>query len=100
MVPSHFIIIPKMPYLPNGKIDRKALSRLSNSFPTSSLRTDLEDPFENLIASIWHEVLGVSSIPSMETSFFDLGGHSLLALKVDNYTKLHCLVTKILASRS
>lgn len=38
-------------------------------------------PLEELIASVWSQVLGIRDI-DVQDSFFDLGGHSLLATQV------------------
>ncbi|MGH7835364.1 MAG: non-ribosomal peptide synthetase [Candidatus Binatia bacterium] len=82
MVPSAFVILDRLPTLPGGKIDRKALPipdlsrrRLDNAYV--SPRT----PVEADLAKIWSEVLGIDRI-GMHDSFLDLGGHSLAATRV------------------
>ncbi len=77
MVPSVFVSLDKMPLMPNGKIDRRALP-----VPTE-IKTDAiiapRDKLEQQLADIWQQVLGVNSI-GVHDNFFDLGGHSLLAI--------------------
>ncbi|MFE4118690.1 amino acid adenylation domain-containing protein, partial [Priestia sp. YIM B13448] len=80
MVPAYFVEMEEMPLTPNGKIDRKALLALdgqSMSVNIVSSRT----PVEELIASIWGQVLDIENI-GVQNSFFELGGHSLLATQV------------------
>ncbi|MBE9167121.1 amino acid adenylation domain-containing protein [Pleurocapsales cyanobacterium LEGE 06147] len=83
MVPSAFLSVEKLPLLPNGKINRRALPipqgvdsklTLADRAPNSEL--------ERTIASIWQEVLPLEKV-SRNDNFFDLGGHSLLMLQVN-----------------
>jgi len=80
--PSHFVPLEKMPLLPNGKIDRKALPAPGTDRP------DTENPYvaprndmERTLCRIWEDVLKVSPI-GVHDDFFDLGGHSLLAVRL------------------
>jgi amino acid adenylation domain-containing protein len=82
MVPDNFIIIPEMPLTPNGKVDRKALSKHPISTPEDidaylGPRTDIE----KLVADIWAEYLGLKKV-GVHDNFFELGGHSLIAVQV------------------
>ncbi|MEA5498288.1 non-ribosomal peptide synthetase [Limnoraphis robusta Tam1] len=82
MVPSAFVILESLPLTPNGKVDRKLL-------PAPDLKSLIEKaefiaprtPTEELVASIWAEVLGVEKL-SIHDNFFELGGHSLLATQL------------------
>jgi amino acid adenylation domain-containing protein len=80
-VPARIIVLPALPTLPNGKIDRGALPALdADAVP----RTAYEAPIgevEAALADIWSEVLGLARIGRRD-NFFALGGHSLLALRV------------------
>ena len=82
MVPSVVEMLDAMPLTPNGKVDRRALPepvrqvRESGDAPAAP-RT----PLEELIASIWCEVLDLERV-GIHDSFFDLGGHSLSAMKI------------------
>lgn len=82
LVPSAFVVLDRMPLLPNGKVDRFGLPApeaiISEIKPTYvAPRT----PVEEVMARIWEDVLGVTQI-SVTANFFDLGGHSLLATQV------------------
>lgn len=82
MVPSYFIFLNKMPLMPNGKTDRKALPATDLSLeysgekyvaPTTQAQQDL--------VKIWSEVLNVQKI-GIHDNFFRIGGHSLLATQI------------------
>ncbi|HYH44362.1 MAG TPA: amino acid adenylation domain-containing protein, partial [Thermoanaerobaculia bacterium] len=82
MVPSAFVVLPKLPLLPNGKVDRKSLPA------PEAERPDLAAPFiapksrlEGVISEAWRSVLGVEKV-GVHDNFFDLGGHSLLMAQV------------------
>lgn len=80
MIPAHFIELEHFPLTPNGKIDRKALPA-----PDEQAIEDLNvlprTPSEELIASVWSQVLGTENI-GIQDSFFERGGHSLLATQI------------------
>src|SRR5689334_18727578 len=82
MVPSAFVFIDQMPLTPNGKVDRRALPEPDQSRPVLDAafvapRTQTEE----ILASMWAEVLGLTRV-GVHDNFFDLGGHSLLATQV------------------
>jgi len=82
MVPATFEILPALPHLPNGKIDRNRLPKpmLDHAEQTRiyvAPRSDLEE----VLASIFAETLHVSRI-GIYDDFFERGGHSLLATQV------------------
>jgi amino acid adenylation domain-containing protein len=82
MAPSAFVRLEALPLTPNGKLDRRALPAPDASRPR--LREGFvppRGPFEELLAGIWSDVLGVES-PGARDNFFALGGHSLLATRV------------------
>lgn len=82
MLPATFVTIDKLPLLPNGKVDRRALPRPDGSRP--ELKQSFvgpRTPAEEVIAGIWARVLGVKQI-GVHDNFFELGGHSLLAMQV------------------
>jgi amino acid adenylation domain-containing protein len=88
MVPSAFVAVDSFATTPSGKLDRSALSsRLpaAPAGPGSDAAQDgkaaLEGRAEELIARVWAQVLGSSSI-GPDDNFFKLGGHSLLAIKL------------------
>jgi amino acid adenylation domain-containing protein len=82
MVPSVFVSLEKMPLTPSGKIDRRGLPAIEplHLNPDSSQFTP-RTPTEEILASIWSEMLGVEHV-NLNDNFFELGGHSLLATQV------------------
>ncbi len=76
LVPSRLVAVPELPRTSSGKVDRRALPEPSAApaDPGAAPRT----PAEELIASIWENLLGLSGIGAQD-DFFAVGGHSLLA---------------------
>ncbi|WP_163870292.1 alpha/beta fold hydrolase, partial [Myxococcus eversor] len=82
MVPSFLLRLDALPLTSNDKIDRKALPppEAVLSAP-SAAHVAPRTPTEELLASIWAQVLRVPQV-GVEDDFFELGGHSLLAIKL------------------
>lgn len=83
MVPATLDVLPSLPVLASGKVDRRALPE-----PRSSLLETLGavalpfSPREKQLAPLWEEVTGVAPIGLDAHFFHDLGGHSLLAAQL------------------
>ncbi|RSN59706.1 non-ribosomal peptide synthetase [Streptomyces sp. WAC 04229] len=80
LVPDVVVALPRLPTSPNGKIDRAALPDPEDAERATSGRAP-NTPTEIHLATLFAEVLGVSSI-GVEDSFFEVGGHSLLATRL------------------
>jgi len=87
MVPSAFVLLDELPVTPNGKVDRRALSRIEPE--RGSDRGDgfvaPRTPTEEALAALWVEVLGpqrTGGRAGVRDHFFGLGGHSLLATRL------------------
>ncbi|MGV6875267.1 amino acid adenylation domain-containing protein [Pseudochelatococcus sp. B33] len=78
MVPTYILVLDRLPFTPNGKLDRTAL-------PTPQIgavtKAPPRTPLEADIIRIWQEVLGLPAV-GIDDNFFELGGSSLTALKV------------------
>ena len=84
-VPNRVVPLGRFPHLDNGKIDRRALSRLA-ARGAGAARTRTAGPplleRERILGAAWKDVLGLSDLPGREDSFLALGGRSLEALVV------------------
>ncbi len=82
MVPSYFVVLDELPYLPNGKINKKALPLPNlSAFNTDKKYYAPRNELEIKIANAFQKVLGISPI-SIKDNFFELGGDSLLAMSL------------------
>jgi amino acid adenylation domain-containing protein len=77
MVPSHFVVLPELPRLPNGKLNRLLLPAPLNGQPRTELsHVAPRTPLEEFLAEHWRDLLRVDAI-GVEDNFFDQGGSSL-----------------------
>jgi amino acid adenylation domain-containing protein len=80
MVPAVWEILPELPRMPNGKVDRRALAgRVARPEPSKGAAPATLS--EELLAALWAEVLGLERV-GRDAHFFELGGHSLLAVRL------------------
>ncbi|MFW9878015.1 MAG: amino acid adenylation domain-containing protein, partial [Candidatus Thorarchaeota archaeon] len=80
MVPAKIIFLDKIPLMSNGKVNRKALSRLEESTIVEKNITAATNEYEEKLVDIWSEILGVKrNLIGIDSNFFELGGHSLKA---------------------
>ncbi|KJV05204.1 phosphopantetheine-binding protein, partial [Methylocucumis oryzae] len=77
-VPSAFVILPVLPKLASGKLNKQALPEPEQRLKT---HTAPSTELEIQLATIWQDVLGVADI-GIDDNFFALGGHSLLAMRL------------------
>jgi thioesterase domain-containing protein/acyl carrier protein len=82
MIPSSIVVLDSMPLMPNGKVDRKLLTKENNTHsgpekPVAAPR----DTLETQLAKIWEKVLSIQNV-GIRDNFFELGGHSLLAVQL------------------
>jgi acyl carrier protein len=80
MVPGAFVVLEMLPLTPSGKVARRALPAPEHTSAAAGYVAP-RTPTEELLASVYAEVLRVDRVGVAE-SFFDLGGHSLLAVRV------------------
>ena len=82
MVPSGFVIVPELPMMPNGKVDRAALLALNSvDVESETAYVAPRTATEMALAELWATSLGCTQV-SIHDNFFDLGGNSLLATRI------------------
>jgi non-ribosomal peptide synthetase-like protein len=82
MVPGNIMVVPEMPRMPSGKINRKALpvpEALTINANTADDALDLNAPVKDRFLAILNKIFPNRPIDLSMDFFDDLGGHSLLA---------------------
>lgn len=93
MVPHKIIVLEIMPLTTNGKIDRKALSRLiETELRTNRSSAQPETEIEKAVFKIWTDILNHSGF-GIEDSFFNVGGTSMGMLELQNRLKSEFSIT-------
>jgi acyl carrier protein len=83
MVPAAFVSLGAIPLNANGKVDRRALSRMEVMIASDQEYVGPRNDAEKQLVEIWAQVLQVAAEKiGINDSFFELGGHSLLATQV------------------
>jgi amino acid adenylation domain-containing protein len=76
------VFLERMPLLPNGKIDRNNLPQPGSAIAAPELANrQPRNEIQNLLKTLWEQVLGLSSIDA-RANFFEIGGHSLIATRI------------------
>lgn len=88
MVPGVIVPLAALPLTPNGKIDRNALPAPEGGGHRMEQYEPPQTPTEEVLGSIWAEVLGVPRV-GRHDNFFELGGHSLLAVQLISRVRKH-----------
>jgi natural product biosynthesis luciferase-like monooxygenase protein/amino acid adenylation domain-containing protein len=86
MVPTFFVVLDRLPLLPNGKVDRRALpapdrAGLPGGGGAAAGAAEPRTPMEATLLELWAEVLERRDL-GIHDDFFDAGGHSLLAARL------------------
>ena len=82
MLPSKFVFLESLPLTASGKIDRRALPKPNLQRPKLVTRFSAPTtPVESVLAQIWAETLGLTSV-GVHDLFFDLGGDSIIASRI------------------
>ena len=83
MLPATFVALDKIPLMPNGKVNRRALVGMKVSFGASASYQAARNETEKMLVDIWAQVLGLEvENTGVHDNFFELGGHSLLATQL------------------
>jgi acyl carrier protein len=81
MVPVAFVQMDAWPLTSNAKLDRRALPAPETGDRSGRPYVAPRTPIEEVLASIWIELLEVERV-GVHDNFFDLGGHSLMAMRL------------------
>ncbi|WP_315729489.1 MULTISPECIES: non-ribosomal peptide synthetase, partial [unclassified Bradyrhizobium] len=80
MVPAAIVMLDALPLTPAGKIDRNALPAPEGR-PEIGRFVAPRTPSEQILASIWCEILKLDQV-GVEDNFFELGGDSIQSIQV------------------
>ncbi|MGW1198622.1 amino acid adenylation domain-containing protein [Streptomyces sp. NPDC002536] len=80
MLPSAFLVLPRLPLTANGKVDRRGLPEPGQRVETGTAYEAPGTVTEEFLAEVWQELLGAERV-GIHDDFFALGGDSLLALR-------------------
>jgi amino acid adenylation domain-containing protein/thioester reductase-like protein/non-ribosomal peptide synthase protein (TIGR01720 family) len=78
MIPQYFKELDRIPFLPSGKVDFKALPSIDRN------QRNFEAPnneIEEELVKIWSEILGLEAI-GIDDDFFELGGDSIKIIQI------------------
>jgi amino acid adenylation domain-containing protein len=81
MLPALIVPLEALPLTRSGKVDRQALPDPVEHVASLSGQQVSMRPLEQLLASIWQDVLHIPTV-SADQNFFTLGGHSLVVMRV------------------
>jgi len=82
MLPTGYVVLERLPMLPNVKVDYNALPPPEQALTASSAGLVApRDALELQLVGLWEECLQVHPI-GIRDNFFELGGHSLLAVRL------------------
>jgi len=82
MVPAHFVQLQELPLTVSGKLDRQRLPQAAlHERPREERYVAPRTQTEQLLASIWSEVLGVELVGVLD-NYYELGGDSILSIRI------------------
>jgi aryl carrier-like protein len=73
--------VPELPLTSQGKVNRRALASMEPLLESSTAMESPRTPMQELMASVWADVLGCDRV-GLHEQFFAIGGQSLLAMQV------------------
>ena len=79
MVPSLFEMLPGLPILASGKVDRMSLPSITREAAADRIVTPSGTPTEQKLHAQWLAIFPIPELSIDDDFFLDLGGHSLRA---------------------
>ena len=84
MIPTHFVWLPSLPLLANGKLDRAALPPVDDQHkPLKDTTSEANMNISEKLQAIWREVLRLNSV-EMHDNLFAIGGDSISVIQIAN----------------
>jgi len=81
MVPAFILVLGEMPLTPSGKVDRRALPEpAADRAGSEAAYAPPRNLREEILASVWEEVLGTDRV-GIHDNYFALGGDSILSIR-------------------
>jgi amino acid adenylation domain-containing protein len=80
MVPTHFVLLERLPVTSNGKLDRRMLPEPVQVEQTKEFVEPTTET-EIFLARLWKEILNLEQV-GVNQNFFELGGDSVNAIQV------------------
>ncbi|HWS53698.1 MAG TPA: amino acid adenylation domain-containing protein, partial [Pyrinomonadaceae bacterium] len=81
MVPSAFVMLERLPLLPNGKLDSKKLPPPVEAALERPAGVEPRNHVEQALADAWRQVLNLERV-GVHDNIFELGGDSILILQI------------------
>ncbi|MFT3859275.1 MAG: amino acid adenylation domain-containing protein [Aquabacterium sp.] len=81
MLPAAFVMLPALPLMSSGKLDRKALPAPDLAQAASASRRGPRNPTEDILCALFAETLGLPAV-DIDSNFFELGSDSLMVARV------------------
>lgn len=95
VIPGYLIKMDRFPLSPNGKIDKKALPKLTEMIIPKGKYEKVHAGIESELEEIWKQLLGLATI-GRSVSFFEIGGNSLKAIQlISRIYKAYNVLVKI-----
>ncbi|WP_341479330.1 amino acid adenylation domain-containing protein, partial [Clostridium gasigenes] len=92
MIPTSFVEVEEIPLTANGKVDRKALSKLNIKQGSDDSYEAPQNETQKIMADVWKTVLGLDKV-GINDNFFVIGGDSIKAIQLTS--KLQKLKLKV-----
>jgi amino acid adenylation domain-containing protein/non-ribosomal peptide synthase protein (TIGR01720 family) len=81
MLPSAFVVLPALPLLASGKVDRRALPAPEGGAGLGRVYAPPRDEAEATLAKIWATLLRIPRV-GVHDNFFEIGGDSILSIQI------------------
>lgn len=81
MIPGYYVQLNNIPLTTNGKVDKKALPKVSDNDIICEEYVAPQDNVEIKLVEIWQRILGIDKI-GINDSFFAIGGQSIKAIMI------------------